>query len=54
LEIENDSLESKEKIAAVYNAAVDEEDDQFVGYEKAQDFFRARDCSKCETKIKGI
>ena len=54
LEIENDSLECKEKIATVYNAVADEEDDQFVGYEEARDSFWARGCSECEIEMEGI
>ena len=54
LEIENDELESKEKIACVYNAVEDEEDDQFNGYEEARDSFWARGCSECEIEMEGI
>ena len=54
LEIENDEVESKEKIACVYNAVEDENDDQFNGYEEARDSFWARGCSECEIEMEGI
>ena len=47
LEIENDELESKEKIASLYNAVADEKDDQLNSYEEARNSFWARGCSEC-------
>jgi hypothetical protein len=54
LEIKSDKLESKEKVAFVYNASADEEDDQFNSYEKARDSFWARGCNECKIKMEGI
>ncbi len=54
LEIETEEADSKTKIANCYDAAADEDEDQFSGYEEARESFWARGCSECEIEMEGV
>jgi hypothetical protein len=53
LEMEEDKISDDEKIARVYDAVHDEED-EFQGADEAKESFWARSCSECEIQMEGL